>query len=385
MSEDLQKALGDIQRGTEERLEVLKDQKLKLETGAQEEMKPVLGHIEMGEDETVTKAEEEETETGGMGEPPLKRRVTQSVAVLKEARCKQNIAQQQQRWIELTQGRQRSRSTASDSMGAPVRSSTVTSTTSTAMSTVSSSVEAEQEVDLEEAMHSQGHEEDDGYGKRYKTMPEDGMDRSRARAKQKEERECKEKECKAMEYAEQEIQWKVEEKQRQMSEQALLEQEEKAVEERRQKEEERKKQLEEKEKERLKRKATELEKQREQERKRKEKHKEKKKDKTGSEEEEEDAPMIDDVDKDKDYNPDDNPEADFVVEDQDIEDDDMFEVEKHIHAINIVEAGDYLVTMRRYMEAFERIVRRGKSDVPREYKKLIHFVKLMIVKLGVYS
>ena len=80
--------------------------------------------------------------------------------------------------------------------------------------------------------------------------------------------------------------------------------------------------------------------------------------------------MIDDVDKDKDYDPDDDPEADFVTEDQVIEHKDTFEVEKHIHTINIIEAGDYLVTMRRYMDAFEKIVRRGKSDVPREYKKI---------------
>ena len=95
--------------------------------------------------------------------------------------------------------------------------------------------------------------------------------------------------------------------------------------------------------------------------------------------------MIDDMDKDKDYDQHYGPEADFVVEDQDIEDNDTYKVEKHVHAINIVEAGDYLVTMRRYMEAFERIVRRAKTDVPREYKKLIYFVKLMIKKLGAYS
>ena len=46
ISEDLQKVLCDIQRRAEERLEVLKGQKHMLETGAQEEMKPVLGHIE---------------------------------------------------------------------------------------------------------------------------------------------------------------------------------------------------------------------------------------------------------------------------------------------------------------------------------------------------
>ena len=95
--------------------------------------------------------------------------------------------------------------------------------------------------------------------------------------------------------------------------------------------------------------------------------------------------MIDDTDKDKDYNPDNDPEADFVEEDQTIEDEDTFEVEKHIHALNFEEAGDYLVAMNRHMEAFSKIVRRGKEDVPREYKKLIKFVKLMIEKLGAYS
>ena len=32
-----------------------------------------------------------------------------------------------------------------------------------------------------------------------------------------------------------------------------------------------------------------------------------------------------------------------------------------------------------------RLYAEGKVDVPREYKKLIHFVKLMIDKLGAYS
>ena len=49
--------------------------------------------------------------------------------------------------------------------------------------------------------------------------------------------------------------------------------------------------------------------------------------------------MIDDTDKDKDYDPDDNPEADFVVEDQEMDDEDTFEVEKHVHTLNFEEAG----------------------------------------------
>ena len=95
--------------------------------------------------------------------------------------------------------------------------------------------------------------------------------------------------------------------------------------------------------------------------------------------------MIDDTNKDKDYNPDDDPEADFVVEDQEMDDEDMFKVEKYVHALNFEEARDYLVTMNRYMEAFSKIVRRGKENIVKEYKKLIKFVKLMIQKLGAYS
>ena len=94
--------------------------------------------------------------------------------------------------------------------------------------------------------------------------------------------------------------------------------------------------------------------------------------------------MIDDTNKDKDYNPYDDPEADFVVEDQEMDDEDTFEVEKHVYALNFEEAGDYLVAMNRYMEAFLKIVRQGKEDIAGEYKKLIKFVKLMIKKLGAY-
>ena len=95
--------------------------------------------------------------------------------------------------------------------------------------------------------------------------------------------------------------------------------------------------------------------------------------------------MIDDIDKDKDYDPEKDPEAAFVVKDQQIEDDDTFEVKKHVHAVNFYEAGNYLVAMNWYMEAFAKIVRRGKDDVAREYKMLIKFVKLMVEKLGAYS
>ena len=178
-----------------------------------------------------------------------------------------------------------------------------------------------------------------------------------------------------MQYAEAQLQKEVEERRKQEAQQALLEEEEKGVEERR-------KLSEQKQKACLERKATELQKQKERERERREKRKKKKRDDKMDEEEE---AMIDDTDKDKDYNPDDDPEAEFVVEDQDMDDEDTFEVEKHVHALNFEEAGDYLVSMNRYMEAFSKIVRRGREDIAREYKKLIKFVKLMIEKVGAYS
>ena len=194
ISEDLQKALGDIQCRAEERLEVLKGQKRILETGMKEDMKLVLGHIEKVEEEEVTEMKRKETETGDT-DPPRKHRVTQSVTALKEARQKQMMADQERRWLELTGGQYgpRPRPKASASLGAPVGSATVTSITSTATATVSSTAEAGEEVDLEEAMHSQGDEEESGYGKKYKTTSEDRTDRNAARAKQKEERERQEK------------------------------------------------------------------------------------------------------------------------------------------------------------------------------------------------
>ena len=72
MSADLQVALGVIQWGTEERLEVLKEKKWKLETG-DIEMKPVLGHIEYEEEEDDgSKVEKHELEEEEDGEIPRK-------------------------------------------------------------------------------------------------------------------------------------------------------------------------------------------------------------------------------------------------------------------------------------------------------------------------
>ena len=343
----------------------------------------LVGHVELDKGGGPQKEETEagEPDHGTEGEIPRKWRATQSIASLKDAKRRENITKQEQRWMELTEGHKSS--TASASLGAPTEvttTSTVTSTVSSvgakgmATATVSSTMEGDT-VDLEEAMMSQGDDDDDGYGKKYRTTSKDRTDRSAVRAKQKEAREKQEQEQAAMRYAEQQLQKEVEEKQKQLSEQALVEEEEKAMEERHRKTEERQKAW-------LERKATELEKQRECEKERREKCKKKHKERM---EEEEEKEMIDDMDKDKDYDPDNDPEVEFMVEDQEMDGEDMFEVEKHLHTVNFDEAGDYLVAMNRYMEAFTKIIRRGKEDIAREYKKLIKFVKLMIEKLGAYS
>ena len=135
------------------------------------ETKPVLvGHVELDEGGGLQKEEAEkgELDDGTEGEIPRKRRATQSIASLKDTKRKENIAKQEQRWMELTEGHKSS--TASVSLGAPPEMSTtstmstVTSTSAegTATATITSTTEGET-VDLEEV----GDDDDDTYGKKY--------------------------------------------------------------------------------------------------------------------------------------------------------------------------------------------------------------------------
>ena len=154
------------------------------------------------------------------------------------------------------------KSTASASLGAPLEAMEMTTETAAASSlgaegTAQTAITLTTEgdiVDLEAAMLSQGDDDDDVYGKKYRTTSEDRTDRSAARAKQKEDREKQEKECAALRYAEAQLEREVEERKKQEAQQALLEKEEKTVEERRRLSEQ-------KQKARLERKATELQKQ----------------------------------------------------------------------------------------------------------------------------
>ena len=70
ISEDLQKALGDIERGAEKRIELLKGRKREAEAKSKEEMKPVVGHVELVEKKEL--AEEEKDDGDGEQDRPHK-------------------------------------------------------------------------------------------------------------------------------------------------------------------------------------------------------------------------------------------------------------------------------------------------------------------------
>ena len=94
---------------------------------------------------------------------------------------------------------------------------------------------------------------------------------------------------------------------------------------------------------------------------------------------------MDDKDRDPDYQPDNDPEQEFVTEDAELDEEDTFEIEKHVHAINLQEAGDYVVEIWQFMSCFGKVVRKTKVDVPREYRKLIHFMREMVLKISSYG
>ena len=83
---------------------------------------------------------------------------------------------------------------------------------------------------------------------------------------------------------------------------------------------------------------------------------------------------LDDEDKDPDYNPTKDPEQEFEEEDTYLDDEEMFEIEKHVHAINLQEAGDYVVEIRHFVSCFAKVVQKAKTDIAKEYRKLIHYI-----------
>ena len=102
-------------------------------------------------------------------------------------------------------------------------------------------------------------------------------------------------------------------------------------------------------------------------------------------EEEEEYRKLDDEDKDPDYQPDKDQEQDFIIEDAELDEEETFQIEKHMHAINLQEAGNYVIEIRYFMECFGKVVCKAKRDVATEYRKLIHFMREMVLKIGAYG
>ena len=102
-------------------------------------------------------------------------------------------------------------------------------------------------------------------------------------------------------------------------------------------------------------------------------------------EEEEEHQEEDDEDRDPDSPPENDPEQEFVTEDTELDEEDTFKIEKHVHVINLPEADDYIVKIRQFVSCFGKVVQKSKVDVPREYRKLIHFMREMVLKIGSYG
>ena len=79
--------------------------------------------------------------------------------------------------------------------------------------------------------------------------------------------------------------------------------------------------------------------------------------------EEEEAEEVDDEAEDPDYEPEQDAEQEFVAEDMELNEEDTFEIEKHVHTINLQEAGDYVVEIRRFVTCFAKVVRKSKVDI----------------------
>ena len=88
---------------------------------------------------------------------------------------------------------------------------------------------------------------------------------------------------------------------------------------------------------------------------------------------------MDDQDKDPDF----NPEGEFIEPYDDTIDDeeeDTFQVEKHSHALNFAEAGEFMVWVRGELQELQRRVREGK-DMEEHYKTFVVNLKDGIVQV----
>ena len=100
------------------------------------------------------------------------------------------------------------------------------------------------------------------------------------------------------------------------------------------------------------------------------------------EDEEEDLEEVDDIDKDPNYNPDDDFEE---VESLISEYPDIIEVEKHAHCINLADAGEFCVWIREQLVELERHVKIGGEVAEEAYEKFVEMLRDGIFKMKTWS
>ena len=97
--------------------------------------------------------------------------------------------------------------------------------------------------------------------------------------------------------------------------------------------------------------------------------------------EEEEEQYTDDKEHDPDFDPDKEfiKPDDMVIEEED--EDDMFQVHKHSHALNFSEAGEFVVWVRGELDELQRAVHRGK-DMYTHYRTFVSILRDAVVKMG---
>ena len=326
----LEKALGKIQRGAEEWLEAMRAEKQKLESGGAmaETALKLIGHIEkveVAEDDvpeqkqTVPKHKDVEDDTTMEEENLLAgpcRCKMQSVSKVKQAALEAKIKEQKRRWEEVTKWRRVTNEALGDmNLEDVMEKMTEAETASTSTSSASASRVVMAEVYVKSYMESAKQR---GQRSTARSEHRENLEREQQLQRQKEEEERIVKECEEAE-------------QRKVVEKALLEEEEQKQEEL----------------------LTELH-QRGKEEKKKKQEKESRKQKYQEDEEEQ---FIDDEDRDPDFDPDKEEDVADNETKEDKNEEDTFQIEKHSHALNFSEAGEFVVWVTGELEELKHAVR----------------------------
>ena len=404
--------MGEIEKGAQERMEALRAKKKQLQMGkSAEEMVPkLIGHVEKVEEEEIEEGVEGSGVVQKKGDDDTRRKITKGATVGEEEGVQQpeeQAAGTKDSTKEDSKKSTRSTPSAAKRKEEKRRARMKEKEKKWKEATEKGLGEREGDLDLEEAMMSpeegerqtektkKDTEESDMYGKVYTKTHERRAERSVSRAERKEQEEQKKKEEVQKAAAEAEADRIAQEEAKHVIERAQLEEEELAVQKRL---ERKRRQQESAEKEEMQGKSTDVATTSKQQWKEQLglKAKQRRRDegegalvtkpqKRKRVDEEEEYVEPDDEDNDPDYNPTEDPEQDYEEEDRFLNDEETFEIEKHVHTINLQEAGAYVVEIRRFVSCFAKVVRKAKTDVAREYRKLIHYMREMVLSTGCYG